>query len=77
MTGEFSVCQFFSDGFHKYHLRWVDAKTAVYAAKACTESAGARSGLVQRIIITDGGDCTNFEWEFGKGITYPPEMAHH
>ena len=26
-------------------------------------------------IITDGGDCTNAEWEFGKGLVFPPRKG--
>lgn len=29
-------------------------------------------GIIRKVIITDGGDFINFQWEFGKGITYPP-----
>ena len=30
--------------------------------------------MVSRIIITDGGDHTVFEWIYGEGITYPTEQ---
>lgn len=68
--GEFSVCQFFDDGSYEYVRRFVSAEEAVKAAKHYTESVGAKIGMTQRVIITDGGDCTNFEWQFGKGITF-------
>lgn len=70
--GEFSVCQFFEDGSYEYVRRNVGPEEAVTAAKHYTSSVGAKIGTTQRVIITDGGDCTNFEWQFGKGITYPP-----
>jgi hypothetical protein len=70
---EFSVCQFFCDGSYEYVRRWVTAEEAVKAAKHYTESAGARLGTTVRVIITDGGDFTNFEWKYGQGVTYP----HH
>lgn len=73
--GEFSVCQFFPDGGYEYVVQNVDAETAVKRAKALTESVGGRMGTTVRVIITDGGDCTNFEWVFGKGVTYPPRAA--
>jgi len=69
--GEFSVYVFFPDGSYEAVLRWVDAKTAVEKAKSQTETIGARIGTTQRIIITDGGDITVFEWRFGEGVTYP------
>jgi len=37
--------------------------------------AAARLRFVVKVIITDGGDHTNFVWEYGKGITYPPDAA--
>jgi hypothetical protein len=74
-TGEFSVCQFFDDGTSEYVRRFVSAEEAVKAAKHYTESVGARLGMTVRVIITDGGDCTNFEWKFGEGITYRGEAA--
>ena len=70
-VGEFSVCQFFADESYEYVIRFVDAETAVRKAKALTETVGARLGTTKRIIIADGGDCTNFEWQFGQGVTFP------
>lgn len=68
---EFSVCQFFPDDSYEYVCRWVGAKEAVETAKRCTETVGARIGITRRIIVTDGGDFTVFEWQFGKGVTFP------
>ena len=73
MEGEFSVCQFFPDGSYEYVRRNVSAEEAVTAVKHYTTSVGARIGITKRVIITDGDDCVNFEWEFGKGITFPPQ----
>lgn len=73
MTGEFSVAQFFPDGSYEYVRRWVTAGEAVLAARDYTRSVGAQTGLVTKVIVTDGGDNTNFQWEYGKGITFPPE----
>lgn len=69
---EFSVCQFFPDDSYEYVRRFVTAEEAVAAAKFYTSNVAAQTGLTKRVIITDGGDCVNFEWEFGKGITFPP-----
>jgi hypothetical protein len=69
--GEFSVCQFFHDDIYEYVRRGVSIEEAVDAFKHYTTSVGARLGTTKRVIITDGGDCTNAEWEFGKGLTYP------
>lgn len=69
--GEFSVYQFFPNGSYEASARFVDAETAVKRAKALTETVGARLGTTVKVIITDGGDCTNFEWKFGEGVVYP------
>ena len=68
---EFSVCQFFPDGTYEYVCRWVSAKQAFDVFQCYTRTAGAQIGTTVRVIITDGGDCTNAEWKFGKGLTYP------
>jgi hypothetical protein len=70
--GEFSVVQFFASGHSEYVRRNVDAKSAVDAAHHYCNSVGAQIGTTTRVIITDGGDCTNFEWIFGRGVIYPP-----
>ena len=72
---EFNVVQFFADESSEYVRRNVSAEEAVNAAKHYCTSVGAKLGITRRVIITDGGDSTNFEWKFGKGITYPPEAV--
>lgn len=71
--GEFSVCQFFADksAGYEYVRRYVSAREAMKAFKHYTNNVAARLGMVERIIVTDGGDCINFEWQYGKGITFP------
>lgn len=71
-SGEYSVWQFFPDGYHVPDVRFVDARTAVHRARALTLTVGARIGTTRRIIITDGGDFTVFEWKYGEGVTCPP-----
>lgn len=68
--GEFSVCQFFEDGSSEYVRRFVSAEEAVEAAHHYCNSVGAKLGFTKRVIITDGGDFTNFEWQYGKGVTF-------
>lgn len=72
MSGEFSVYQFFADGSYEETVDHVDAKTAVDEAWRLTRTLGGRLGPTVRIIITDRDDCTCFEWQFGKGVTFPP-----
>ena len=69
--GEFSVCQCFDDGTYEYVRRFVTAKKPMEAFKHYTHGVGAQLGITKRVIITDGGDCINAEWEHGKGLTYP------
>lgn len=69
--GEFSVWQLFENGTYECVCRRVDAETAVKKAKFYTSNVAARHGFTRRVIITDGGDCVNFEWQFGKGVTFP------
>ncbi len=75
MSDLFSVVQFFDDDTHEYVRRRVDAQHAVTAARHYCSSIGARIGTTKRVIITDNGDDTVFEWQFGKGVTFPPEAA--
>lgn len=83
--GEFSVVQYFSEGSveegtgYEYVRRHVSAKEAMKAFKHYTHNVAARLGMVERVIVTDGGDCVNFEWQYGKGITFPDaaELAKH
>lgn len=69
---EFSVYQFFVDGSQERVREWVSAEEAVKAAHHYTSSIGAKLGFVERVVITDGGDCTVFEWVTGKGVIFPP-----
>lgn len=70
MKGEFSVWLFFSDGTQHPELEWVDMKTAAEKAVSMSRGVAARLGQLVRIIITDGGDCIAFEWQFGKGVVF-------
>jgi hypothetical protein len=71
MHGEFSVYQFFADDSYEEVRRFVDADEAVRAARHYTTSVGAKIGTTVRVIITDGGDFTVFEWRFGQGVVFP------
>ncbi len=66
---EYSVWWWDRDGGQHEELRFVPARQAVEAAHRLTRGPAARLGMVQRVIITDGGDCINFEWRDGR-ITF-------
>jgi hypothetical protein len=72
---EFSVAIFFPDDSYTYAQRWMTLEQAVHVAKRQTSKPAALIGMIKKVIITDGGDHTVFEWQYGKGITYPPEVA--
>jgi hypothetical protein len=71
-TKEFSVTQFFKTGGYEKVRQFVSAEEAAAAFWHYTNNVATKIGLVVRVIVTDGGDCINMEWERGKGITYPP-----
>ena len=72
MSESFSVYQFFVDNTYNCVRRSVSAAEAVRAARHYTSSVGAQIGTTQRVIITDGGDFTVFEWKHGEGVVFPP-----
>lgn len=72
-----SVYQFFPDETWERVRENVSAEEAAKAFKHYCTSVGARFGTTVRVIITDSGDCTNAEWQFGKGITFPKEAHDH
>ena len=71
--GEFSVTQFFSDDTCEIVLTNVDAGEALTRAGQLSRSVGGQIGTTKRIILTDAGDFTVFEWLFGKGVVFPPQ----
>ena len=67
----FSVTQFFVDGSYETVVTSVPAAQAVTTVRGLITSLGCKLGTTQRVIITDEWDCTNFEWQYGKGVTFP------
>jgi FMN phosphatase YigB (HAD superfamily) len=67
---EFNVVEFYDDDYHTTIDRWMDAKSAVELAARLVK---LEQKHVNRIIITDGGDNTVFQWEQGKGVTFPEQ----
>lgn len=70
--GEFSVVQYFLDGTYEYVRRYVSDQEAVKAARHYTDNVMARAGMIDKVIITDGGDCVCFEWRKDEGVVFPP-----
>lgn len=71
MENEFSVYQWFIDGSCERVLNLVYLEQAVRTALNLILSVGGRIGTTIRVIITDGGDCINWEWKFGEGVVFP------
>lgn len=69
----FSVTQFFPDDTYETVRSHVTAEEAMKAFVYYTDNVASRLGTTRRVIITDGGDEINYEWQFGKGITFPPQ----
>jgi hypothetical protein len=72
MANEFSVYWWDDKGNQHEELRFVSDRNAVNAAHRLCKGPASILGLVKRVIITDGGDYTNFEWTKEKGIIFPP-----
>lgn len=70
---EFSVYWWDRDGGQYEELRFVSAEAAMKAVKRLTSGPASMLDIVHRVIVTDGGDCTAFEWKIGEGITFPKE----
>jgi len=74
MRDEFSVYVFTLDQ-HFPVARFVSVERAMHTARRAVGAAHLAGDDTDRIIVTDGGDHTVFEWQRGKGVTWPPEVA--
>ena len=72
----FSVWWWDPEGNYHAEARFIPAKQAVELAKNLTNRPAALIGIIKTIRIIDGGDNINFEWEFGKGVTFPPRQEN-
>jgi hypothetical protein len=68
---KFDVWQFFADDAYEKVRARVGIKEALKAAYHYTHNVSALTGVTSRVIITDEGDCTVFEWKYEEGVTYP------
>lgn len=68
----FSVFWWDREGGQHRELYLAPIGQVTRAVKRLTTGPAAMIGFVDRVIITDGGDMTCFEWWYGKGITFPP-----
>lgn len=75
MSETFNVVQFFEGELSDYICRSVTAQEAMMTLGDYSRRPAAKIGIIRRLIVTDSGDCTNAEWRFGEGFTYPPELV--
>lgn len=68
---EFSVYWWDRDGGQHEELRFVGAEEAVKRSFALAHGPAPAMGIVQRVMITDGGDCCVFDWQRGEGVVWP------
>ena len=73
---KFSVYQYFRDGRYERTDELVDKETACRRFAHFTQSVGAKVGAVTQVIMCDGGDNCVMEWHYGRGVTFPPELAN-
>jgi hypothetical protein len=66
------VYKFFPNGRYVSVRRWVKVEDAAKIASDTIKSQEAGDGRIVKVIITDGGDCTVLEWNFGLGVVWPP-----
>jgi len=71
----FNVVQFFEGNLSDYICRGVSPEDAMRTLGDYSRRPAAKIGIIKRLIVTDGGDCTNAEWRFGEGFTFPPELV--
>jgi hypothetical protein len=68
---EFSVWWWDREGNQHCEMRGATAENAVRSAHRLSEGPASKAlGIVDRVIITDGEDFTNFEWIKGRGVTF-------
>ena len=77
MTDLFNVFWWDRDGGQHKELSNVEVMPAMQACKRLTQGPASVLGIVERVIITDTGDCCVFEWIKDIGVTFPrkPEGA--
>lgn len=73
--GIYSVTQFFTNGDYETPRHHVSLEEAVKAFKHYTSSVAVRIGVVERVIITDGGDSIIAEWVKDRGLVWPEELV--
>lgn len=74
MTDRFSVHQFFPDGTNECVGEHMLAEGAVLTARDYILRPAAKIGVIAKVMIVDAGDYCVFEWRYGEGIVFPPDL---
>jgi hypothetical protein len=69
---EFSVYVFLPFDWHMPLVRFTSIEDALRVARRASEATIGPASRAERIIITDGGDFTVFEWKRNAGVVFPP-----
>lgn len=69
-TGPYMVHIWYAGGSYQTIDTGMDAKAAIERAKTITDMIVHIPGGV-KVTVTDADDFTVFQWEVGKGVTYP------
>jgi hypothetical protein len=70
-ANEYNLIQYFQDGTWEYVRQNVSAEEAIMTSKRYVTSVAAKTGIVRRVMVTDGDDFCNFDWQYGRGIVFP------
>jgi len=73
-TDTYSVCLYFVHRTYKFACKDVSLSDASQSAVANVRSIDAKSGVLNRVAIIDGGDRIIFEWRYVLGIVFPPNL---
>lgn len=80
-TPSFSAFGFHDDERYDPIVRWVNLEQAQKTVERVLLGPAKliMQQIYQRVIITDGGDNIVFEWQRGKGVTFPTaeDLAKH
>jgi hypothetical protein len=77
MTEErYDVWQYLPDDWHEKVGHDLSAEEAVKLAASYTTRPAAKLGIIQAVrVIALDDDTVAFEWQYGRGVTFPPEAA--
>jgi hypothetical protein len=67
----FKVWWWDPQGYYHLERAGLTGMAAVQLAYDLAQRPATALGIFRRIIITDAGDCTVFEWKHGEGVTFP------